>query len=159
MNLNGAACELLTKRENEIHPTVPPALRLRLMNALKSSLEAAEARIQASIECHPIPPITDPMGRHWSQPDRQSILIDATHAVMSRQTFESLAEYSCSTPTGVYVGKMWRQHRPYERQGICNTDRHPNLKPCDHWWLAWFGHHADPKFVSNNYRKILILDQ
>lgn len=118
---------------------------------LKSSIEAAQERIVAVLDTHPIPPITDPMGKHWSQPNRSQILIDATHAVMTQETFDQLAEYSCSFPTGVYPGKMWK----------CNVGAfNHKVKPEDRYWqLRWFGHHEDPAYVSNNYRTILILNQ
>lgn len=57
-----------------------------------------------------IPPITDPMGRNWGQPDSSLITLDKTHALMSMATFNRLAEYSASNPSGVYVGKMWKRH-------------------------------------------------
>lgn len=31
-------------------------------------------------------------------------------AVVSYKTFQALDEYSCSLPSGVVVGKMWRRH-------------------------------------------------
>ena len=97
-----------------------------------------------------IPPITDPMGRHWEQPPAHSILLDDTHAVMTEQTFCQLAEYSGSTPSGVYPGKMWRRH-----DGL--FDR--RCKPEDRrWLLCWFGEVPDnPKVCSNNFRVILVV--
>ena len=41
-----------------------------------------------------IPPITDPLGKHWQQPHRRFIELDNTHALMSEQTFKGLKEYS-----------------------------------------------------------------
>lgn len=35
-----------------------------------------------------IPPITDPLGKHWQQPHRRFIELDDTHALMSEQTFK-----------------------------------------------------------------------
>ncbi len=58
-----------------------------------------------------IPPITDPFGESWRQPDRAKILIDRDVAVMSEESFEQLFNYETSVPTGVYVGKMWRRGR------------------------------------------------
>lgn len=55
-----------------------------------------------------IPPITDPLGKHWQQPHRRFIELDNTHALMSEQTFKGLKEYSTSIPTGRYEGKMWK---------------------------------------------------
>ena len=57
---------------------------------------------------HRIPPMTDPLGRHWDQPSRNQIVVTDSLCTMSRTTFLQLGEYSCSVPTGVYVGKMWR---------------------------------------------------
>lgn len=91
-----------------------------------------------------VPPITEPMGRYWEQPPTRDILIDDTHAVMSRKTLESLHEYSCSTPSGVYEGKMWRRRAEYRES-------------CDEWFLCWFGYSAKEGYVSNNCRKIILV--
>lgn len=97
-----------------------------------------------------IPPITDPLGRHWTQPKLKDVLIDDTHAVMSQASFNMLAEYSCSMPSGAYVGKMFSRH-----DGAYD----PRCKPEDRrWLLVWFGDHADKTKVSINYREILIAD-
>ena len=74
-----------------------------------------------------IPLITDKMGRNWEQPNRDLIELDETHALMSWIEFDKLAEYSCSLPTGTYVGKMWKRHFPnvlLEHVGI--------------WYLCWY---------------------
>ncbi len=100
-----------------------------------------------------IPPITDPMGKYWQQPDRSRIVIDDTHALMDLKTFEELAEYSCSQPSGVYEGKMWKRHNGiYDRRFIA-AGGVPN------WMLCWYGSCDDPSKVSNNYRDILIATQ
>lgn len=99
-----------------------------------------------------IPPITEPMGQYWKQPKRSDILIDATHAVMSRSTFNKLHEYSGSFPSGVYEGKMWKRHDG----GFDVAYRRAGGKPV--WKLVWFGKHADPDKVSNNFRDILIIE-
>lgn len=112
----------------------------------------AKERVETEIEsADDIPPITDPLGRHWGQPDRTEILIDGTHAVMTTRTFELLAEYSATNPSGVYEGKMWRRH-----DGLFD----PRCLPKDRrWLLCWFGFSKiGPGFVSNNYREILIAD-
>lgn len=95
-----------------------------------------------------IPLITNPLGRHWGQPNIASILVDDTHAVMNAATFKQLAEYSVSTPSGVYPGKMWkRNHGMFD----------PDCKPQDRqWWLCWFGEVPNnPTVCSNNHRIIL----
>ena len=55
-----------------------------------------------------IPEMTNPLGKHWDQPEIESILIDGIHAVMDLKTMKSLKDYSRSVPTGAYTGKMWR---------------------------------------------------
>lgn len=109
---------------------------------MKTALDLARQRAEA---LEPIPPITDPMGKYWEQPDRREILIDDTHAVMTQRTFDKLAAYSASVPTGVYEGKMWKSNPASDRGG----------KP--EWYLIWFGKHPDPDKVSNNYRRILVV--
>jgi hypothetical protein len=97
-----------------------------------------------------IPAITDRLGRHWGQPPVNSILLDNTHAVMSKQSFSQLAEYSSTMPSGVYPGKMWSRH-----DGL--FDR--NCKPQDRrWLLCWFGEvPGNPTRCSINFRIILVV--
>lgn len=83
-----------------------------------------------------IPAITDPNGRYWDQPKREDILIDETHAIMSKDTFAKLCHYEISIPSGVYTGKMWRRR---------NT-------------LVWFADHpTDAKLCSMHCREIIIV--
>lgn len=86
-----------------------------------------------------VPPMTDPLGRHWEQPNRDEILIDDTHAVMTEATLNKLHNYSASTPSGVYHGKMWR--------GECDGS----------WFLRWWGQSDKPDMCSGNQRPILIV--
>lgn len=95
-----------------------------------------------------IPPITDPLGRSWRQPNPASILIDDTHAVMDARTFAALADYSSSLPSGVYPGKMWKRH-----DGLFDRTCKPEERT---WLLVWFGECEDPRLCSNNFRKILV---
>lgn len=72
-----------------------------------------------------IPKITDPLGIGWRQPSTKRILIDERYAVMEPSTFNALAEYSNSVPTGVYAGKMWKgefEHRWYLRWYVYSLD-------------------------------------
>jgi hypothetical protein len=132
---------------------------------------------------HPIPPITDPMGKYWNQPNRFEIEIDDKSALMSQKTFSQIPDYTHSQPTGVYPGKMWRcQYASDDRHCYaCKADRDfvatrwvPNRlwiemfchkckchwceKPA--WFLRWFGadfiHPKDGPCVSNHSRAILI---
>lgn len=99
---------------------------------------------------HPIPPMTHPLGRHWSQPSLDEILIDDEYAVMTEATLKKLAEYSCSTPSGVYPGKMWR---------IDYQSCHPELvKAGKHrHWLCWFDYGPDESCCLNRYRRVLLV--
>ncbi|MGI2183387.1 hypothetical protein ACRN9F_14210 [Shewanella oncorhynchi] len=54
-----------------------------------------------------IPPMTNPMGKGWTQPKPCDIELDDTHALMSKSDFDRLPVYSWSYPSGVYPGKMW----------------------------------------------------
>lgn len=65
--------------------------------------------------------------------------------MMSQQTLDELADYSCSQPSGVYIGKMWKHRKDYmdERKG---------------WWLCWYGEsEKGPKYCQVNVRTVIIL--
>jgi hypothetical protein len=97
-----------------------------------------------------IPPITDPMGKHWEQPDPSRFVITDERVVMSRSDFDKLHDYSHSQPTGTYPGKCWK------RGGYEKGNPVPVV-----WWLCWFGAQFEDngeKFVSNHYREIVITD-
>jgi hypothetical protein len=89
---------------------------------------------------HTIPAITDPLGRHWQQPLRDRVLVDETHALLEKQDFEQLLDYSRSRPTGVYVGKMWRC---FFREG---------------WFLCWYGAGDKPGTCRAHFRQLLVLE-
>ncbi|TDX18517.1 hypothetical protein EDF88_1003 [Buttiauxella sp. BIGb0552] len=93
-----------------------------------------------NIDVH-IPPMTDPLGRHWQQPAAEAILIDDTFAVMDSQTFGALADYSSSVPSGVYLGKMWKT--------VASDGRK---------FLRWYGIADDLRLCTCNQREILIVE-
>lgn len=95
-----------------------------------------------------IPPITDPMGKHWKQPPTGSIGVTDTQAHMSRATFDQLAEYSASNPTGVYDGKMWRRH-----DGAFDRKCPPENRK---WLLCWYGPATEPKMCTIHQREIVL---
>lgn len=68
-----------------------------------------------------IPKITDPMGKYWDQPSSSDIAIDNSIAVMTNDSFQRLANYSATLPSGTYAGKMWK----------CQTN--------NGWLLVWYG--------------------
>lgn len=86
-----------------------------------------------------IPQITNPLGKYWNQADQRRIYIDRENAYMEESEFNKLCNYSHSQPSGVYIGKCWKG------------------KDINGWYLAWYGPHPNPDFVSNNYRTIHIL--
>lgn len=96
-----------------------------------------------------IPPITDPMGRHWDQPNTENFVIDDTHVIMSERDFKALAEYSTTTPSGVYPGKCWKSQ-------VAEDLGAGKWRWTDRWLLRWFGTCEDPKFCSNHHREIII---
>lgn len=94
-----------------------------------------------------IPPITEPMGRHWNQPDTAKILLDEKHAVMSAATLRQLADYSCTQPSGVYVGKAWRSRKVYEDDS-------------KGWLLCWYDFsERGAGWCKTQVREILLLEE
>jgi len=69
-----------------------------------------------------IPECTHPLSKHWDQPKNTDIEVDDLYALMSQQSFEELKEYSCTIPTGVYAGKMWKAHNRLN----------------GNWYLRWY---------------------
>ena len=100
-----------------------------------------------------IPAITDPLGRHWDQPDPGRILVDDTHALMAPATFQQLREYSTTVPTGVYDGKMWR------RQALVRGPDGWSVRPQtpEQWFLCWYGPSVDPTKCAVYAREILLV--
>lgn len=103
---------------------------------------------------NPVPPITDPLGSHWEQPDSNRFLFDDTHVLMTYADFMCLHEYSATQPSGVYPGKMWRRHDGFYDERFLAGGGEPE------WVLRWFGvHPTEPeKYCSNHQRIILLSD-
>lgn len=92
-----------------------------------------------------IPPISDPLGKSWQQPHRRFIELDATHALMSEQTFKGLPEYSMSDPSGVYEGRMWKSYSQFTGE----------------WYLRWYQVVEQPSYHKGcciHSREILIVE-
>lgn len=109
------------------------------------------------VAVHVVPAMTDPLGRHWNQPRRDAILIGQDSAFMSHATFSELPEYSTSTPSGVYPGKMWKAELfkivTVKVDGRIEKRRqHTGV-----WELRWFGIvPGNDKVCSNNFRRIAL---
>ena len=86
-----------------------------------------------------IPPMTHPLSKAWDQPPISNIFITPIRALMSEKTFKMLHEYSMSTPSGVYEGKMWK------------------AKHGDDYYLCWYDKHPhDPDKCKIEHLKILV---
>ena len=79
--------------------------------------------------------IPQPTQNNWRQPDRDRIVIDETHALMTLETFNDLQDYPEKWHWNRFVGKMCR----------------------DKGTFYWYGLHKDPHMVSLHYRRILII--
>ena len=87
-----------------------------------------------------IPEMTHPLGRSWRQPNKDNIVIDDHHALMSDKDFKKLYEYNTSFPSGVYPGKMWKRQ-------ITETQ----------WMLLWYDFSdKGENYCSTKTRKIII---
>jgi hypothetical protein len=98
--------------------------------------------------------MTHPYGKHWEQPPSAAILLDDTYALMTQLSFEALHDYSATTPSGVYEGKMWRRH-----DGIFAAGFPPSAaqRASAKWLLCWYGPSEKPDCCSINYREILLV--
>lgn len=96
-----------------------------------------------------IPPITEPMGRSWRQPDMTQVEITSEHARLTKAQFDALPEYSTSYPSGVYPGKCWKAQKAEDLGG-------GRWRWTDTWLLRWFGECEDPTKCSNHQREIII---
>jgi hypothetical protein len=86
-----------------------------------------------------IPPITDPLGRYWKQPPADSVLVDDEVALMEKEHFDMLYDYSASIPTGTYAGKMWKSQR------------------FDGWVLLWYEDDPDGQLDLLLQRRPIVL--
>lgn len=100
-----------------------------------------------------IPAMTDPMGIHWNQPNREDILMEhsfgdsirnipySSVCLMSKETFDMLSDYSQSQPSGVYPGKMWKAYYTKRKE----------------WLLHWFGEEIHDS-CTRYWSEILIVE-
>lgn len=88
-----------------------------------------------------IPEMTNPLSRYWDQPLTRNILIDDKNALMTKDDFEKLLDYSKSNPSGIYEGKMWKS----------GSD--------EKWFLRWIGlpDNLDEPDMLNIYSREIIL--
>lgn len=67
---------------------------------------------------------------------------------MTQTALESLREYSCSMPTGVFIGKQWRSNT-----NAFINDEEPN------WWLAEYVEVSDSKKAGVKWNPIIVVDE
>jgi hypothetical protein len=96
-----------------------------------------------------IPKMTHPLSSAWDQPDHSTFLFDDTHVLMSKKAFDELKEYSCSQPTGVYDGKMWKTNEFAYRKS-------PDGRK-ESWLLKWYGPCDNSEMCRTYYREILLV--
>lgn len=65
---------------------------------------------------------------------------------MSQKALDSIPDYSCSEPTGMTIGKMWKRDAHWH---------YPNLGPL--WVVHEIVSHSDPKFVRVLARQVEIV--
>ncbi len=107
------------------------------LESFARDLECLRRYIKTFQENLMIPKMTHPLGKAWSQPSRDKILVCKDHVVMSSKTLSELLDYTRSMPSGVYEGKMWK----------VGTD-------AGHWLLCWYGLSDKPDSCSTNHRRI-----
>lgn len=85
------------------------------------------------------------------------LITDDRHALMDQETFDVLPEYSCSIPTGVVVGKLWKRREPYLTDPAPWSLLKPNVDPTK-WYLGEYAE-CDPPLpdkVAILWREILL---
>ncbi len=115
--------------------------------------------VDAEATCPPPPPPPPPVDHYelirlreeamWREKRAaMSMLLDDTDAVMSSAEFNQLGEYSCTLPTGTYVGKLWKCQRPYY------------VRPGDEvtWWLGEYWDDGTPDRIAIRWRRIHLVD-
>ncbi len=56
------------------------------------------------------------MRPHYSTvEDFPSLLVDDTHALCDTADFDALLDYSCSLPSGTFLGKVWKRSDAFYR--------------------------------------------
>ena len=92
------------------------------------------AALLRTSEFNAIPAMTDPMGKHWDQPDDIRMApMDATHVALTTKQIAGLLVYDSSYPSGTYDGKCWVREE----------------------WLCWYEPHAQPGKIGIGSRIII----
>jgi len=90
-----------------------------------------------------IPAMTDPLGRHWSQPaDIREAPMDDDHVLLTVAQIDALPVYDRGYPSGCYDGKCWLRHG--------NGDV---------FWLCWYHPHPKPGTIGIGSREVLVIGE
>jgi hypothetical protein len=110
-------------------------------------------------------------------PKRGVCVVDDKIAIMDRVYFDELCEYSCSTPTGAFIGKRWKHNNnAYPPVRCPNCQRQIGCfyfgTPCpcgsgffseivrglpEEWFMCEFIKTDDPKRLQIKAREIIVL--
>ena len=84
-------------------------------------------------------------------PKRGICIVDDETAIMDRVYFEEMAEYSCSMPTGVFLGKRWKRDD--------TAYNHLRGKPPEppHWVMGEYVKSDDLKMAATKWREVIVL--
>ncbi|PCJ51527.1 MAG: hypothetical protein COA79_25900 [Planctomycetota bacterium] len=90
-----------------------------------------------------IPPLRSVVSRKWDQPDRSEIKLAYSHAYMTQQSFDKLADYSVSIPSGVCQGKIWKKNigawSMHRKSSPLNDRDLAKIDSVPFWILCWYG--------------------
>lgn len=115
------------------------------------------AKPRARVAVHVIPPMTDPLGKHFRQPRREAILVGQDSAFMSHATFAALSDYSTTNPSGVYPGKMWKGERFKAVDSVQDGRPVRHMVRSGVWELRWYGIVPGNDQVCSNNRRVIVL--
>lgn len=86
----------------------------------------------------------------WPPPALPGRLVDGVRLLAPAELAQLLSkwgEYSCSMPTGLYVGKrFFRNKNAYHCACVDNTHARGRCEP--DWWMAEIRPDPDPKYVN-----------
>ncbi len=79
---------------------------------------------------------------------KSGIQVDAKTAVMTKADFDALREYSCTLPTGTYIGKRWKRALFKDKYGSEVVG----------WMMGEYAPNPDPKEVDIIWRNIEVVN-
>jgi hypothetical protein len=71
------------------------------------------------------------------------VILNDDLVVLTKDEFDALPEYSCSTPTGTTIGRLWKRKKDYDDE-------------TKGWKMGEYTPHYKPKTVGIRWRHIVI---